>query len=129
MKDVSPGGKADFYLGMDQDVKVNHRLIKKEYLSEEGDRRTEIRYHYLISAENFKEREIRLSLKDRLPVSVMDDIDIYDVDIEPDEDSREENGMLAWNLQLQPKEKVEILLEYSVSFPGEWPEHTIMNLE
>ena len=126
---VSPGGEAEFSLGIDQDVRVEHELVKREYLSREGERKKEIRYHYLITAENFKSRAVDLEIKDRVPVSAMDDIEVDDVDIDPDPDSREDNGMITWKFNLESRQKIEIKLEYTVSFPADWPEHSIDNLE
>ncbi|MBD3179210.1 MAG: mucoidy inhibitor MuiA family protein [Candidatus Latescibacteria bacterium] len=126
---VPTGGDLVISLGIDQDIEVTQELEKKEYLSGEGDRRKEIRYHYRITAENFKKQPVELTIKDRIPVSTMDDIDIDDVDIEPEPQSRARNGLLTWKLSLVPGERVEIGLEYTVKFPGEWSEFTIMFLE
>jgi len=126
---VSPGGKAEFPLGIDQDIKVEHELINREYLSREGERKKEIRYHYLITVENFKDREVDLEIKDRVPVSAMDDIEVDDVDIDPGPDSKQDNGIISWKFNLTSKQKVEISLEYTVRFPADWPEHSIDNLE
>jgi uncharacterized protein (TIGR02231 family) len=129
INDLPPGGKADFHLGIDQDVKVEHELENREYLSEEGDREKEIRYHYLMTVENFKERSVELTLKDRVPVSAMDDIEVDDVDISPDPEEAGENGIAVWNLTMEPGEKIDIRVQYTVRFPGDWPEYSILNLE
>jgi len=126
---VPPGSKFVIHLGIDQDIKVEHDLKKKEYLSREDDRRKEIRYHYLITAENFKKRAVELILRDRIPVSTVDDIEVEDVDIEPDPAAKNKEGIVAWNIPLEAGEKYEIQMQYTVSFPADWPEYSIINLE
>jgi uncharacterized protein (TIGR02231 family) len=123
------GGKITVHLGIDQDIKVKHKLEKREYLSKKGDKRTEIRYHYTITAENFKKHDVELTIEDRLPVSTMDDIDVDDIDIKPQPDTKRDDGIITWKLPLKSGEKINISIEYTIKFPGDWPESRIINLE
>ncbi len=125
---VAPEQEFKLDLGIDQEIKAEHKLVKKEYLSKTRDRRKEIRYHYVIKLQNFKSGKARIKVEDRVPVSAMDDIDIDDVDISPDPGEKKKDGIIFWDLTLGPQEKMELSVEYTVKFPQEWPEGVI-NLE
>ncbi|MCD6378915.1 mucoidy inhibitor MuiA family protein [bacterium] len=126
---AASGEKITVHLGIDQDIKVKHKLEKREYLSKKKNKRTEIRYHYTITAENFKKHDVELTIEDRLPVSTMDDIDVDDIDIKPQPDTRRDDGIITWKLPLKNGEKINISIEYTIKFPGDWPESRIINLE
>ena len=123
------GEKISLHLGIDQEIKVKHKLEKREYLSKKGDKRTKIRYHYTITVENFKKRDVELTLEDRVPVSTMDDINVGDIDIKPQPDTKQNNGIIRWKLSLKEGQKIIISIEYTIKFPGDWPERRIINLE
>lgn len=125
---VAAGGEFNLHLGVDQELKVGHRLEKREYVEREGRKYTKIRYHYLITLENFKRQAAAVTLRDRIPVPTLRDIRIEKVDIDPRPDEHGEDGILTWNLEPAAGGKVEIRLAYTVVFPGDWPEHEL-NLE
>ena len=125
---VAEEGTFDLSLGVDQDLKVAHKLEKREYVEKEGKKQTKIRYYYLITLENFKKEAAEVVLQDRIPVPVVKEIEVDDVDIEPKPDERRDDGILTWNLSPAPGEKIEIRLAYTIVFPGDWPE-AMLNLE
>lgn len=125
---VADDGTFTLALGVDQDLRVTHALEKREYVEKGGKKYTKIRYSYLITLENFKKEAIPVVLQDRIPVPVVKEIEIDDVDIEPKPDERRDDGILTWNLSPAPGGKIEIRLAYTIVFPGDWPEH-MLNLE
>lgn len=125
---VAADGSFTLSLGVDQDIAVTHRLEKREYVEKEGKKYRKIRYSYLLTLESFKKETIEVVLQDRIPVPVVEEIEIDDVDIEPKPDERGEDGILTWNLSPAPGGKIEIRLAYTIVFPGDWPEH-MLNLE
>ncbi len=126
---TASGQKVTVHLGIDQDIKVKHKLEKREYLSKKGDKQTRIRYHYMITVENFKKHFVDLTLEDRLPVSTMKDINVGDFDIKPQPDTKRDDGIIRWKLPLEAGQKISISIEYTIKFPGDWPEKRIINLE
>jgi uncharacterized protein (TIGR02231 family) len=128
METFAEGQEFPLHLGVDQDVKVEHKLEKREYVEKEGKKWKKIRYHYLITLENFKKEEASVELQDRIPVSTMKEVKVEDVDISTEPDEEGDDGILTWNLSPAAGEKIEIRLAYTIVFPGDWPEH-MLNLE
>jgi uncharacterized protein (TIGR02231 family) len=128
LKAVVPGQEFPVHLGIDQDIKVAHKLEKKEYLAKEGALVKKIRYSYLVTLENFKKTAADVKLQDRIPVSTMKEIKVANVDLEPKPAEEREDGIITWNLSPAPKQKIEIRVSYTIEFPGDWPEY-LLNLE
>ena len=122
------GQEFPLHLGVDQNVKVEHKLEKREYVEKEGKKWKKIRYHFLITLENFEKEAAEVVLQDRIPVSTMKEVKVEDVDISLKPDESREDGIVTWNLKPAPGEKIEISIAYTIAFPGEWPEHSL-NLE
>ena len=122
------GQEFPLHLGVDQNVKVEHKLEKREYAEKEGKKWKKIRYHYLITLENFKKEAAEIVLQDRIPVSTMKEVKVEKVDMTPKPDERRDDGIVTWNLKPAAGGKIEIRISYTIAFPGEWPEHSL-NLE
>ncbi|GEM_PF-1703112 len=125
---VAPEEKFDLHLGVDQDIKVNFKLEKKEYLSKEGKSKRKVRYHFTAELESFKKNDTEVTVKDRVPVSYTKEIKVGDIDLTPPPSERLENGIVTWDLKLIPGSKSRISIAYTIEFPGDWPDHYI-NLE
>jgi len=128
LKSVVTGQEFSVHLGIDQDIKVTHKLEKKEYLAKEGALAKKIRYRYLITIENFKKDAAGVKLQDRIPVSAMKEIKVTNVDLDPKPAEEREDGILTWNLSPAPNQKAEIRVSYTIEFPGDWEEY-FLNLE
>ena len=125
LKGVVTGQEFPVHLGIDQDIKVAHKLEKKEYLTKDGALVRKIRFHYLITLESFKKGAAAVKLQDRIPVSAMKEIKVTNVDLEPKPDEEREDGILTWNLAPASKQKIEIRIAYTIEFPGDWDEWSI----
>jgi uncharacterized protein (TIGR02231 family) len=125
---VAVGQEFPVHLGIDQDMKVTHKLEKKEYLTKEGATVRKIRYSYLVTLESFKNSPAEVVLQDRIPVSAMKEIKVTDVDLDPKPAEEREDGIVTWNLAPAPKQKIEIRVAYTIEFPGDWEEFSL-NLE
>lgn len=123
IKPVMTGQEFAVHLGIDQNVKVAHKLEKKEYLTKEGAAVKKIRYSYLITLESFKTEAVEIKLQDRIPVSTLKDVKVTNVDLEPKPAEEREDGILTWNVATAPKEKKEIRVAFTIEFPGDWPEY------
>ena len=122
------GQEFPLHLGVDQNIKITHKLEKREYVEKEGKKWKKIRYHYLITLENFKKEAAEIVLQDRIPVSTMKEVKVEKVDMTPKPDERRDDGIVTWNLNPAAGGKIEIRISYTIAFPGEWPEHSL-NLE
>jgi uncharacterized protein (TIGR02231 family) len=125
IKPVVTGQEFPVHLGIDQDFKVAYKLEKKEYLTKEGAPTRKIRFHYLVTLESFKRNAAEVKLQDRIPVSMVKEIRVTNVDLEPKPAEEREDGIITWALAPLPKQKVEIRIAYTIEFPGEWEEYSL----
>jgi uncharacterized protein (TIGR02231 family) len=125
---VVSGEEFDLHLGADQYIKAEHKRVKRERQSKQGAKTTKIRYSYLITLESFKQDSITVTVQDRIPVSHIKEVEVKDVDLEPKPDEEREDGILTWKIHMEPGTKREITIEYTIQFPGDWPERRL-NLE
>ncbi len=128
LSSVIAGEEFELHLGADQDIKVEHERMKRERLTKQGSKTTKIRYTYKMTLESFKKDSIEVTVKDRIPVSNMKEIKIEDVDIEPKPDEEGEDGILTWKIEMPPGGKQEFVIEYTIAFPGDWPQRSL-NIE
>jgi uncharacterized protein (TIGR02231 family) len=125
LKAVATGQEFPVHLGIDQDIKVTHKLEKKEYLTKDGAPVRKIRFHYLTTLESFKKGAVGVKLQDRVPVSAMKEIRVTNVDLEPKPTEEREDGILTWDLTPASKQKIEIRIAYTIEFPGDWDEFSL----
>jgi len=118
---IATGEEFTLYFGVDKDIKVQREMVKREVISSREDRKRKVRYHYRITVQSFKDREVALTLEDRVPVSTIKDVKIKDVDIEPKPNKKGDNGIITWNLILTPKVKYEINLSFTIVSPMDLP--------
>jgi len=125
---VIAGEEFELHLGVDQDMKVEHKRVKKERLTKQGAKTTKFRYSYLITLESFKKDSVTVTLQDRIPVSHVKEVKVADVDLEPKPDEEREDGILTWKFAMAPGGKQEVRIEYTIEYPGDWPERRL-NIE
>ena len=126
---VASGQDFTAHLGIDQNFKVEYKLERKEQLTKSGKKHKKIRYHYLITIESYKKDIVVVRVEDRIPVSMMKEIKVTDEEIDPAPDKREENGIMGWKLSLAPREKKEIRIAYTITFPSDMTESDVMPKE
>lgn len=125
-KTIATGEEFDLYLGVDEGV-----VVKRELMEEKSDDTLigsipsptkKIAYKYKLKVENYKSRAIKVNLFDQIPVAQDDKIKVVKVEssLKPDTDKyKDKEGVYLWVLNLQPKEKKEIILSYVVEYPRE----------
>lgn len=118
---VAPTEPFDLFLGPDESIRV-----KREELRDKSGRTGLFRnrqrrvFAYRITAENYKERPVRLVVYDQLPVPAHDDIKVTPGENLPPLDK--DTGKLTWTWELKPREKREATFEFTV----EWPQDKII---
>jgi hypothetical protein len=115
---VASGEEFEMYLGIDQNVKVEHILKKKETISKAKSKTTKVRYTYLISVESFRRGTTELRIADRVPVSTMREVKIENLKFVPEPAEQTDEGLLTWKLRMEPGETREITIEYVVGYPS-----------
>lgn len=121
---ITPGEKFDLNLGVDESIKVTHKLMK-QYEDEKGiftKSQTRL-FDYLITVENLRESMEEITVRDQLPVSRNDEIKVKVLEIAPDENPAKDvkklpTGSLEWKFDLDSKAKKEIRFSWRAEFPN-----------
>jgi uncharacterized protein (TIGR02231 family) len=118
IKNTAPEQEMEMGLGLDESIKVERKLIKKEG----GDGgifnpTQKQRYIFEISLENFKDVPIQIELKDQLPLSYQEDIKVRTNQIKPEPDHTDKQNFLTWKIDLAPKESKVVTLDFQVEYP------------
>ncbi len=106
------------YFGRDEQVKIKHEILKRE----KGGaglfgNKERIKFSYRITIQNLRKRAIEIEVLDQIPVSQNTQIEVKDVNINPQPKSKDEKGILSWLMTLEPQAKKEITIEFTVEFP------------
>jgi uncharacterized protein (TIGR02231 family) len=123
---IGPGEEFDLYLGVDENVKVKREQVEKKVdetlivgIPSPTKRTT---FKYKLTVENYKSKKINVKLFEATPVSEDDRIKakISNVSLEPNKkDWEDRKGVWLWELELEPKQKKEILFTYIIEHPRE----------
>ncbi len=117
-KQMLPGDDINLSFGIDESVKVERKLLKRftEYTGviSKGKR---INYEYEIKIANGKKTEINLNLKDQFPVSRNEKIKVIRELPKEGEAKIGEDGIINWELKLNPGEKKIFKVKFSVEAP------------
>ncbi|MBW2146518.1 MAG: mucoidy inhibitor MuiA family protein [Deltaproteobacteria bacterium] len=117
---VAPDEKFEIQLGVDARIKVSRELVTHSR-KEEGDFKKNRKhvYGYVIKLENYTSKTQTIYVQDQLPVSRDEKIKVERLALEPDPlpEKPEDQGILAWKVLLPPREKSEILIDFSIEFP------------
>ncbi len=128
LQEKKPGDEFRLNLGADREVAVkrvkSRDKVKETFLGRFERETVERELTYKITAENRKDRAVRLTIIDRVPVSKTDRIEVKDVRIVPEPNQKnhlDRQGVMRWNLELKPKESKEIVIDFAVTYPKEFP--------
>ncbi|MBD3348846.1 MAG: mucoidy inhibitor MuiA family protein [Candidatus Eisenbacteria bacterium] len=114
---VASGEEFTIYLGVDQNVKIE-REVEKQVLSDLRDKKRKVRYGYDITVRSFKRGPATVVVRDRVPRSAIEDVEVDDVEIEPEPDEHDEDGLLTWELTMEPGAERVLSVEYEVEHPA-----------
>jgi uncharacterized protein (TIGR02231 family) len=114
---IAPGGELELTLGVDDRVKVERELKRREVDKKfVGDRRR-IRYGYEVTLENLLPVAAQLLLHDQLPVARHEEIKVKLETADPKPTEQTELGLLDWSLTLAPGEKRVVRFDFTVEHP------------
>lgn len=124
IQNVGPGEEFDLFLGIDESVKVERKLLEKKVddtlIGGIASSTIKTIYKYKVTLENYKNKAIDLIVYEATPVSENDRIKtkISDVSLEPKEkDWNNRKGVWRWELSINPKEKKEIGYSFVIEHP------------
>jgi uncharacterized protein (TIGR02231 family) len=110
--------EAKMYFGEDRQIEVKHEQVKREKSPPGFLGKTErVKLVYKITVQNLRKNQIKIDVLDQLPVSQNTKIEIKDLNIRPQPSKKDEKGILTWTLTLEPQEKQEILIGFTIEYP------------
>lgn len=113
-----PKEKFELALGADEGISVEHKRLKK-FTEETGvfSKDHKITYEFLITIQNNKQTAQRVIVIDQVPVSRNEKI-VVKVQTPPVKELKpNDEGELKWTLNLQPGEKRELKIKFTVEYP------------
>lgn len=115
---VPPQGQLELYLGIDDRLKVERELKRREVDKKVIGGRRRIRYAYEITLENHLPFETRVTLHDQLPVSRHEDLKVRLESADPRPNEQSELNLLDWDFTLAPQEKRLVRFDFTVEHPA-----------
>ncbi len=115
---VMPGEKFDAFLGADNGVHIERKLLNRVTdISGLFSKTRKTRYEILIIAENRKKKAQTLSLRENVPVSQDERVKVEIILPRPEEATPDAGGIITWQLRLAPGERKEVRVQYSIEAP------------
>ena len=120
LRTVMPEETFDLALGADEGISVKHKRVKRfaedTGLTKSGKRVT---YEYLLLIQNNKQIAARVVVTDQIPVSRHEKIVVKQLSPDAKEMKPTAEGALKWTLDLQPAEKRELIVKFSIDYPND----------
>ncbi len=114
---VPPGGEVELHLGVDDRLKVERELVRREtgkaMLS--GNRRTAVTY--AITVESGLAEPTRVAVIDQFPVSKHEDVKVRDTDAKPAPAERTDLDVVTWEFELGAGAKQQLTLAFTLEHP------------
>ncbi len=130
IKTTGPLEEFDLYLGVDENVKIKREQLEKKvddvFIANIPSPNRKVTYKFKMTVENYKNKKIKVSLFEAMPVSENEKIkvNISNISLAPkDKDWKNKKGIWRWEIELEPKAKQEIFYTCSVECPRD------MNIE
>jgi len=76
-----------------------------------------VKLAYKITVQNLRRHKVDIEILDQLPISQNTKIEIKNLTITPEPAKKDEKGFLTWTLTLEPQEKKEILIGFTIEYP------------
>jgi uncharacterized protein (TIGR02231 family) len=126
VENIGPQEEFDLYLGVDENVKIKREEIEKRVddviIGGISSPTKKTSFKYKLSAENYKNKKIKVELFEAMPVSQNDRIKVTlgNASVAPvQKDWKDKKGVWKWEFELEPKAKQEIIYTYIIEHPRE----------
>lgn len=122
IKTIMPGETFDLDLGVDDGITVERKLVNR--LTENTgivSRKQKITYDILITVQNNRPAATRMVVRDQMPVSRHEDLKVTLIAPPARNATRDEDGTISWEFDLEPGAKRELPLKIAVEFPTDLP--------
>ncbi len=117
---INTGEEKELAFGIDESIKVEKKLLYKK-VSEKGFIKGKIvvSYGYRIEINNYKDKDATVYVKEPLPVSEHEKINVSIDEITPDVYKTEGRGIKVWEIVLKPNEKKSITYKFKITYPDD----------
>lgn len=115
---VAPGQEFDLPLGVDHAVTVERKVVRRR--DDESGSRRESATGLLIEVTNHRRAAVTLTLRDQVPISADEDVQVRVRDVEPAPVAKPgAEGLLEWKLEIPAGERREARFGYEVKYPSD----------
>jgi len=114
---TAPNGEIELYLGVDDRIKVERELKRRDVDKRLLGGKRRLQYGYQIEIENARPDEVRLMIQDQFPVARHEDIKVKLENATPRPDRQTELNLLEWDLSLAANTKQTLRFDFSVEYP------------
>ncbi len=114
---IAPQGEIELFLGVDDRLKIEREIKRREVDKTILGGKRRIRYGYEIRLENLLESRAKITVHDQIPVARHEEIKVRLETCEPKPTAQSELNLLNWELELAAKEKRTLRFDFSVEFP------------
>ncbi|WP_461833965.1 mucoidy inhibitor MuiA family protein [Desulfothermus sp.] len=113
-----PGEELNLSMGIDESIRTTKKLIKK-YTQYKGvvTKKIKLVYEYEIDVHNGKKRNIKLVVKDNIPVSRNEKIKVTLLSPKKDKATISRDGIIKWKIDLKPNEVRKLPIKFIVEYP------------
>jgi uncharacterized protein (TIGR02231 family) len=115
---AGPGESFVLFAGSEDRLKISRKLNHEESDLQRGRRENVMKVHYDITVENTGDRDVPLTLADRIPVSDDKDIDVDHIRIEPELEPSED-GLVSWESVIPAHSTRTFVIRYVVEYPAD----------
>lgn len=101
-------------LGRDEEIQIRKEHLKEFSKSKFLSSKVEMSFGNKISIKNNKKKNIKITIKDQIPVRKFDRVEVVVEDLSG-ASLEEQTGFLTWKLDLDKNEKKELIIKYKVT--------------
>lgn len=114
---TAPSGEIELFLGVDDRVKVERELVRREVDKTIIGGKRRLHYGYEIKLENLLPTSTDVLVRDRFPVARHEDIKVRLESSEPRPAEQSELNELSWTLTLAPGGKRTLRFDFVIEYP------------
>lgn len=117
---VDPREEFDVSLGVDEAIQIERKLLRR-LVEPRGliNKSVRTRFEFLTTVTNNRPTAERIVIRDHLPVSQHERIEVKAVELSGGKPEEGKPGHYRWELDLAPREKVELPLTFTIEHPEE----------
>jgi hypothetical protein len=121
LQTTGPGGDIDFPLGADQDVRLVRQVVPSTRTTGLFIKSDETTYDVQIQIGNYKKQAVTVDVRDQLPRSVADKVDVQLVDAQPAAAAPPDaDGVIRWRVDVPAGATRTVRLVYRITRPKDW---------